>query len=52
MYYGSCVKSQLKGSVDASFLAITDTNYTLSNTIGTTSKTLSASTVNPTVGFQ
>lgn len=48
---GSCVKSQLKGSVDASFLAITDTNYTLSNTIGTTSKTLSASTVNPSVGF-
>lgn len=47
---GSCVKSQVSGSVDAAFVTITDPNYTLTNTIGSTTKTLSAATLNANVG--
>lgn len=48
---GSCVKSQESGAVDASFVTISSSDYTLSNVIGSTGKTLSSSTLDPKVGF-
>lgn len=47
---GSCVKSQVSGSIDAAFVTITNSDYPLTNIIGLTTKTLSASTLTANVG--
>lgn len=48
--FASCEKSQRKGNVDAAFCKITNSSYSLTNTLSGTSNTLSTTISEPGVG--